>query len=55
MNVCRFAVADLVFPNNEKLCMEWLTGYTISNALIYSTAILIALLNLIIVTTLVCK
>ena len=51
----RFGVRDIVFPNNEKLCSEWLTGYTITNAMIYSTALLITILNVIITEVLICN
>lgn len=48
-----FAVKDLVFPNQEKLCVDWLQGYSLSNAMAQSTAIGISVLNGIIVTILV--
>lgn len=47
------AVKDIVFPNQEKLCVDWLQGYTLSNAMAQSTAIGISVLNAIIVTILV--
>ncbi len=45
----RFNVAEIQFSSGEYLCKEWLTGYSLSNAIIYSTAILLVVLNVIIV------
>ena len=50
-----FEVANLEFPNGEKLCQDWLTGYSLSNAIVYLTAIAIVVLNIIIVAVLKCK
>ena len=51
----RFNAADLEFPNGEKLCTDWLTGTSITNAIVYLTAVAIVVLNIIIVTVLKCK
>ena len=49
-------MVDIEFgPQKLKLCNNWLTGYSISNAIVQSTAILIIVLNLVIVTILKCK
>lgn len=42
-----------MFPNNKKLCVDWLQGYSVSNAMAQSTAIGIAVLNSVIVMILV--
>jgi hypothetical protein len=38
-----------------QLCDDWIKGYSISNAIVYSTAILISVLNYVIVLVLKCK
>ena len=48
-------VAKIQFSNGQQLCHDWLTGYSLSNAIVYSTAVLIVVLNTIIVTVLGCK
>jgi hypothetical protein len=52
-------VKNIDFPlqdgTKKKFCDDWLTGYTLSNAIVQSTAILIIVLNLVIVTILKCK
>ena len=48
----RFGVSDIVFPDGSKKCHDWLKGYTLSNAIIYSTALLISLLNVVIIEVL---
>ena len=46
---------NIVFLDGQYLCRNWLTGYTISNAMIYSTAILITVLNVVITEVLTRK
>jgi hypothetical protein len=48
----RFNAAEIQFSNGAYLCKEWLTGYSLSNAIVYSTAVLLVVLNLIIVAIL---
>eukprot|EP00347_Sterkiella_histriomuscorum_P019608 403340984 len=51
--IMQFKIADIVFQNQQKLCYDWLTGYTITNAMIYSTAVLITILNVVITEVLI--
>jgi hypothetical protein len=54
-----FEVSTIEFTlkdgTTKRFCNDWLTGYTLSNAIVQSTAILIIVLNLVIVTVLKCK
>jgi len=38
-------VRDIVFPNNEKLCSDWLDGYTLSTALNITTSLVVEIVN----------
>jgi hypothetical protein len=53
--VLSFNVQNIKFPDGNTLCKDWLTGYSLSNAIVYSTAVLIVVLNQIIVLILGCK
>lgn len=52
-------VAEIDFTTrngtNKRFCNDWLTGYSLTNAIVQSTAILIIVLNTVIVTILKCK
>lgn len=48
----RFGISDIVFEDGSKKCHDWLKGYTLSNAIIYSTALLISILNVLIIEVL---
>ena len=48
-------MADLVFPNKQKMCIDWIGSYTISTAMSSSTAIIVEILNEILVITVTCK
>jgi len=52
--VFRFKVKDIVFANGEKLCVSWLNGFTLSNAMIYASALAIVIFNAIILEILIC-
>jgi len=52
MIVFRFAVQDITFPDGSLLCKTWLTNYSLSNAIVQGTAILIVVLNQIITSIL---
>jgi hypothetical protein len=45
-NCNRFGISNIVFPNGEKLCVGWLSKYSLSTAMIYSTSILIAVVSM---------
>ena len=45
-------MANIEFQDKSQLCKSWLTGYTLSNAIVYSTAVLLVVLNAIIVAIL---
>jgi len=51
----RFEAASLVFPNGEKLCINWVTAASLQNAIVYLTSIAINVLNMIIVAVLKSK
>ena len=38
-------VRDIVFPSGEKLCDDWFTNYTITNALIYASVLAVVMIN----------
>lgn len=42
-----FAIKNLKFPDGEALCVTWVEYYTMSTALIYSTAIFLAVMNIV--------
>ena len=50
-----FNVENIKFQNGQYLCKDWLTGFSLSNAIVYSTAVLLVVLNAIIVAILGCK
>jgi hypothetical protein len=52
INKFRINSANLKFPNNQLLCKDFLTGYTLSNAIVYATGSLILVLNIVIVAVL---
>jgi hypothetical protein len=55
MRFTSFNAAKITFSTGENLCNEWLKGYSLSNAIIQATAILIIVLNIVIVAVLGCK
>lgn len=48
----RFNAASITFATGENLCNDWLKGYSLSNAIIQATAILIIVLNIVIIAVL---
>jgi hypothetical protein len=48
-------VAKLVFPNDERMCLDWLAGYSLSTAMLSTTAIVVEIVNEVIVGILMCK
>jgi len=48
-------VKDIVFPNNEKMCSEWLEGYSVSTALSITTSLVIEIVNEIAFFIIACK
>ena len=44
-----------MFPNKQKLCVEWLQSYTLSTAVSSSTAFLIEIINEVLTAIIVCK
>eukprot|EP00347_Sterkiella_histriomuscorum_P015842 403355479 len=51
--ILRIAVKDIDFQNGQKLCNDWFTGYTLTNAMIYAAALAIVIFNAIILEILI--
>ena len=55
LRIIYWEVAELVFPNDQKMCTDWLKGYSLSTAMISTTAIVVEIINEVIVGILMCK
>ncbi|CDW83214.1 UNKNOWN [Stylonychia lemnae] len=44
----RIGIKEITFPNGQKLCNEWFTNYTLTNAMIYAAALAIGIVILIV-------
>ena len=51
----RFSVADLVFPNKQKMCVDWIEGFTVSTAMSGITVGVVELVNEILAFIVTCK
>jgi len=55
LRIIYWEVAELVFPNDQKMCTDWLKGYSLSTTMISTTAIVVEIINEVIVGILMCK
>ena len=55
LKIIYWDVAELVFPNDQQLCKDWLKGYSLSTAMISTTALVVEIINEVIVAILMCK
>jgi hypothetical protein len=50
-----FSVADLVFPNKQKMCVDWIKGFTVSTVMSGITVGVVELVNEILAFIVTCK